>query len=76
MLETKDTMNMEPRKLIDMLRATIDPNQRQQAEEQLGQVRQTCALCVSKKFMLLLFAGSQNYRICTIITSSCYDERM
>ncbi|GJQ71192.1 hypothetical protein Trydic_g1090 [Trypoxylus dichotomus] len=29
---------MEPRKLIDMLRATIDPNQRQQAEEQLAQI--------------------------------------
>lgn len=41
---------MEPRKLIDMLRATIDPNQRQQAEEQLAQVRKTCAWCVSKNF--------------------------
>lgn len=30
---------MDHRKLIDILRATIDPNQRQQAEEQLEQVR-------------------------------------
>lgn len=29
---------MDTRKLTDILRATIDPNQRQQAEEQLGQV--------------------------------------
>lgn len=29
---------MEPRKLIEALRATLDPNQRLQAEEQLGQV--------------------------------------
>lgn len=29
---------MDPRKLIEVLRATIDPNQRQQAEEQLNQV--------------------------------------
>ncbi|XP_017783558.1 PREDICTED: importin-7 [Nicrophorus vespilloides] len=29
---------METRKLIDLLRATIDPSQRQQAEEQLGQI--------------------------------------
>lgn len=34
---------MEIRKLIDLLRATIDPNQRQQAEAQLDQVRKTCA---------------------------------
>lgn len=30
---------MDHRKLIDILRATIDPNQRQHAEEQLDQVR-------------------------------------
>lgn len=29
---------MENRKLIDALRATLDPNQRAQAEQQLGQV--------------------------------------
>ncbi|KAF5304421.1 hypothetical protein FQR65_LT07951 [Abscondita terminalis] len=29
---------MDNRKLIDLLRATIDPNQRQQAEEQLAQI--------------------------------------
>lgn len=29
---------MDTRKLIDLLRATIDPNQRQQAEEQLAQI--------------------------------------
>lgn len=29
---------MDTRKLTDVLRATIDPNQRQQAEEQLSQV--------------------------------------
>jgi len=30
---------MDTRKLTDVLRATIDPAQRQQAEEQLSQVR-------------------------------------
>lgn len=30
---------MDTRKLTDVLRATIDPTQRQQAEEQLSQVR-------------------------------------
>ena len=30
---------MDPRKLIDLLRATIDPAQQKQAEEQLNQVR-------------------------------------
>lgn len=30
---------MDTRKLIEILRATIDPNQRQQAEEQLSQVQ-------------------------------------
>lgn len=34
---------MEIRKLIDLLRATIDPSQRQQAEEQLDQASKTCA---------------------------------
>jgi len=29
---------MDTRKLTDLLRATIDPNQRQQAEDQLTQV--------------------------------------
>lgn len=29
---------MDTRKLTEILRATIDPNQRQQAEEQLSQV--------------------------------------
>lgn len=29
---------MDTRKLIELLRATIDPNQRQQSEEQLSQV--------------------------------------
>lgn len=29
---------MEPRKIADLLRATIDPNQRKAAEEQLKQV--------------------------------------
>lgn len=29
---------MDTRKLSEILRATIDPNQRQQAEEQLAQV--------------------------------------
>lgn len=29
--------DMETRKLIELLRATIDPGQRQQAEEQLAQ---------------------------------------
>lgn len=31
---------METRKLIELLRATIEPAQRQQAEEMLGQVRE------------------------------------
>lgn len=35
---------MESRKLIDLLRATIDPNQRQQAEEQLAQVCENMCL--------------------------------
>ena len=30
---------MDTRKIADLLRATIDPNQRQQAEEQLTQAR-------------------------------------
>lgn len=30
---------METRKLIELLRATIDPNQRRQAEEMLSRVR-------------------------------------
>lgn len=34
---------MEIRKVIDLLRATIDLNQREQAESQLDQVRETCA---------------------------------
>lgn len=34
---------METRKLTDLLRATIDPNQRQQAEDMLSRVRKTCA---------------------------------
>lgn len=37
---------MDTRKLIDLLRATIDPNQRQQAEDQLAQVGKTCAFCM------------------------------
>lgn len=31
---------MDTRKLTEILRATIDPNQRQQAEEQLSQVHE------------------------------------
>lgn len=31
--------NMENRKLIEALRATLDPNQRAQAEQQLSQVK-------------------------------------
>ena len=42
---------METRKLIDLLRATIDPNQRQQAEEQLDQVlNETCARRIQSEF--------------------------
>lgn len=33
---------MDTRRLIELLRATIDPNQRQQSEEQLSQVCKTC----------------------------------
>lgn len=41
---------METKKLIELLRATIDPGQRQQAEEQLTQVGKPHVLktCVSR----------------------------
>lgn len=39
---------MDTRKLIELLNATMDPNQREQAEEQLSQVKyinsSTCSL--------------------------------
>lgn len=45
---------MEIRKVIDLLRATIDPNQRQQAETQLDQVRKTCARGIGMPGIILL----------------------
>lgn len=38
---------METRKLIELLRATTDPNQRQQAEEMLSRVRTAKNMCFS-----------------------------
>lgn len=43
---------MDPRKLTELLRATIDPAQQKQAEEQLNQVRslslvKTCSVTLS-----------------------------
>lgn len=44
---------METRKLIDLLRATIDPSQRQQAEEQLAQVLKNMCLAVHMHYTFL-----------------------
>lgn len=45
---------MDPRKLTELLQATIDPAQQKQAEEQLNQVRslslvKTCSITLSPK---------------------------
>lgn len=42
---------MDTKKLIDLLKATIDPNQRQQAEEQLNQVWDTSHVCHNKFYL-------------------------
>lgn len=44
-----DSNKMEHRKLIEALRATLDPNQRLQAEEQLGQVLYQLQPCGLRK---------------------------
>lgn len=36
---------MDPRKLTELLRATIDPNQQKQAEDQLNQVKKILTKC-------------------------------
>lgn len=45
---------MEVRKLTELLRATIDPNQRQQAETQLEQVWLTCAFGLETSLTLFI----------------------
>lgn len=71
---------METRKLIDLLRATIDPNQRQQAEEQLAQVlenmclRSTCTfLCCCGRCLNEIIIDTQDYWICAVPLASCHD---
>lgn len=56
---------MDTRKLIELLRATIDPNQRQQAEEQLSQVRLNMCLACS---MLSPAGGWRKYTITILKT--------
>lgn len=56
---------MDTRKLIELLRATIDPNQRQQAEEQLSQVRLNMCLACSMlspawNLLLNIFSSNEN----------------
>lgn len=80
---------METRKLIDLLRATIDPNQRQQAEEMLSRVRKTCAfdrafLCsqhigfylflTTARLTHELLTDTQNYWLRSVVVASCNDE--
>lgn len=47
---------MDTRKLTEILRATIDPNQRQQAEEQLAQVNCILSSTCSKNLQCYQFA--------------------
>lgn len=66
---------MEIRKTIELLRATIDPNQRQQAEAQLDQVCK-CMCLLSMCIISLYISDTQNYRIRSNLTPNCYDGRL
>ena len=77
---------MDTRKIADLLRATIDPNQQQQAEEQLTQVKTRGSvrpLLLLRNYFLssnadlnqtmlhLASIGPQDHWICSIPPSSC-----
>lgn len=76
---------MDTRKIAELLRATIDPNQQQQAEEQLTQVHAHVVpysvtwKSLNEKFYDIskfcdstyTLLGSQNYWVCPFPASGC-----
>lgn len=72
---------MDPRKLTELLRATIDPTQQKQAEEQLNQVNLTATFIialaqVSKrgKKASISFAGAQDNWFCPWTSSDHHGQ--
>lgn len=50
---------MDPNKLIEILRATIDPNQREAAEQQLDQVHEFAGLLVKCVLVIVYFKPNE-----------------